>query len=347
MKRYELSKIEIAQICQELAILLHAGVMLGDGLALLAQEEGGKTGELLSELGRSVDQGDTLASALRESKAFPNYVVGLVEVGERSGRTEQSLESLSRYYEQQDQMERQIKSALTYPAILLLLMLVVIVVLLTKVLPVFDEVYASLGGKLTGVAGGLLTLGRGLDAAMPVLCALMAVVVVLVLMFSLSNSFRDKVLTAWRQRYGDKGISRKINDARFAQALAMGLGSGLPLEEAVDLCGTLLQDVPAASRRCRECASRLAEGGELAETMKTMEMLPASSCRLLTLGVQSGNGDAVMEDIARRLSDEADQALESKVAQVEPTLVLGTSMLVGIILLSVMLPLMNIMTAIG
>ena len=331
MKRYELSKIEIAQICQELAILLHAGVMLGDGLALLAQEEGGKTGELLSELGRSVDQGDTLASALRESKAFPNYVVGLVEVGERSGRTEQSLESLSRYYEQQDQMERQIKSALTYPAILLLLMLVVIVVLLTKVLPVFDEVYASLG----------------LDAAMPALCALMAVVVVLVLMFSLSNSFRDKVLTAWRQRYGDKGISRKINDARFAQALAMGLGSGLPLEEAVDLCGTLLQDVPAASRRCRECASRLAEGGELAETMKTMEMLPASSCRLLTLGVQSGNGDAVMEDIARRLSDEADQALESKVAQVEPTLVLGTSMLVGIILLSVMLPLMNIMTAIG
>ena len=76
-------------------------------------------------------------------------------------------------------------------------------------------------------------------------------------------------------------------------------------------------------------------------------MLPASACRLLMLGVQSGNGDAVMEDIARRLSEESNQALENKVAQVEPTLVLGTSMLVGIILLSVMLPLMNIMTAIG
>jgi type IV pilus assembly protein PilC len=224
---------------------------------------------------------------------------------------------------------------------------VVIVVLLTKVLPVFDEVYASLGGKLTGVAGGLLALGRGLDAAMPVLCALMAVLVVVVLLFSLSNSFRDKLLYVWRQRYGDKGISRKINDARFAQALAMGLGSGLPLEEAVDLCATLLQDVPDAAKRCRMCASRLAEGGELAETMKEMDMLPASACRLLMLGVQSGNGDAVMEDIARRLSEESNQALENKVAQVEPTLVLGTSLLVGIILLSVMLPLMNIMTAIG
>jgi type IV pilus assembly protein PilC len=95
------------------------------------------------------------------------------------------------------------------------------------------------------------------------------------------------------------------------------------------------------------CADRLAEGGELAETMKEMEMLPASACRLLNLGVRSGNSDTVMTDIARRLSEEADQALENKAAQVEPTLVLGTSLLVGIILLSVMLPLMNIMTAIG
>ena len=347
MKRSVLGNIEIAQICQELSILLHAGVMLGDGLSLLAQEEGGKTGELLAEIGRYVDQGETLASALRESKAFPSYVIGLVEVGERSGRTEQALQALSRYYEQQDQMDRQIRSALTYPAILLLLMLVVIVVLLSKVLPVFDEVYASLGGELTGVAGGLLVMGQALDAAMPFLCVLMAVIVILVLLFSLSDSFRNKLLTAWRQKNGDKGISRKINDARFAQALAMGLGSGLPLEEAVDMCATLLQDVPSAVERCKTCAARLAEGGDLADTLRESEMLPPSTCRLLTLGVRIGNGDAVMEDIARRLSDEANQALERKVAQVEPTLVLGTSLLVGIILLSVMLPLMNIMTAIG
>ena len=347
MKRYELSKTETAQICQELAVLLHAGVMLGDGLALLAKEEDGKTGELLSELGRLVDEGESLAAALRESGAFPGYVVGLVEVGERVGRTEQALESLARYYEQQAQMERQVKAALTYPSVLLLLMLVVIVVLLTKVLPVFDEVYASLGGKLTGVAGGLLALGQGLDAAMPVLCALLAAIVVLVLVFSVSTSFREKVLTAWRQRCGDRGISRKIHDARFAQALAMGLSSGLPLEEAVELCGTLMDDIPSAVERCKVCAGRLAEGADLAETMKETEMLPASSCRLLTLGIRSGNGDSVMEEIARRLSDEADQALEHRVAQVEPTLVVGTSLLVGIILLSVMLPLMNIMMAIG
>lgn len=347
MKQKLLRNIEISQICQELSVLLHAGVMLGDGLAMLAEEESGNTGNLLAEIGRNVDMGKTLATALHESGAFPSYVVGMVEVGERSGRTEQALQSLARYYEQQDRMDQQIRSALTYPAILLLLMLVVIIVLLTQVLPIFDEVYASLGGRLTGVAGGLLLLGRALDAAMPVLCVLMIGIIGLVMAFSLNDSFRSKILKVWRKHCGEKGISRKITEARFAQALTMGLGSGLPLEEAVEICATLLHDSPAAVNRCRMCASRLSEGGELAETLRESDMLPSAACRLLTLGMRGGNGDAVMDDIARRLSNEANQALERKVAQVEPTLVLVTSLLVGAILLSVMLPLMNIMTAIG
>ena len=95
------------------------------------------------------------------------------------------------------------------------------------------------------------------------------------------------------------------------------------------------------------CASRLSEGGELAEALRESEMLPPAACRLLTLGIRSGSGDTVMDDLSRRLSNEADQVLERKVAQVEPALVLATSLLVGAILLSVMLPLMNIMTAIG
>jgi len=347
MKRTTLTNLEISQVCQELAVLLHAGVMLGDGLHLLAREEGGRTGELFASMGREVDGGAPLSAAMEKSGAFPSYVVGLLEVGERSGRTEQALQALSRYYENREQMDRQIRSALTYPAILLMLMLVVIVVLLSQVLPVFDEVYATLGGRLTGVAGGLLVLGRWLDAAMPVLCALLAAAVALVIAFSMSDAFRSKVMSVWQKRFGDKGVSRKMSDAWFAQALAMGMSSGLPLEEAVAMCETLLRDVPSAVERCRLCSSRLTEGGDLAEILRETGMLPAAACRLLTLGLQGGSGDAVMEEISRRLSDEANYALERRVAQVEPALVLVTSLLVGAILLSVMLPLMHIMTAIG
>ena len=177
--------------------------------------------------------------------------------------------------------------------------------------------------------------------------ALLVAVVTLVTLFSVSDPFRIKVLGLWQKKFGDKGISRKLNDARFAQALAMGMVSGLPLEEAVALCATLLRDSPTAAQRCEACAQRLQEGGDLADALNESGMLPPAACRLLALGLRGGSGDTAMEEISRRLSDEANEALERKVAQVEPTLVLVTSLLVGAILLSVMLPLMNIMSAIG
>jgi type IV pilus assembly protein PilC len=127
----------------------------------------------------------------------------------------------------------------------------------------------------------------------------------------------------------------------------MGLRSGLSTEEALELAAQLLKDTPTAAQRCVQCRAKIEDGLGLAEALGETGVLPASACRLLSMGLRGGTGDAVMEEIARRLADEADLALESKAAKIEPTLVLITSLMVGIILLSVMLPLMHIMTAIG
>ena len=245
-------------------------------------------------------------------------------------------------------MESRIKNALLYPAVLLVLMLVVIVVLLTKVMPVFSSVYASLGGRLTGAAGLLLQVGAVLDMLLPFLCVLLGLVCLFLLAFSLSEGFRNKILTFWRRHWGDKGVSRQINDARLAQAMAMGLASGLPVEEALELAGELMREVPEAAARCRDCGARLEQNsGDLVCAMRESRLLPPASCRLLALANRSGTADVVMAGVAERLSFEADEALARKAAQVEPALVLVTSFVVGAILLSVMLPLMNIMTAIG
>lgn len=348
MEHQLLSDLQTASLCRELSLLIHAGVRPGDGLTLLTQEEqDGTLRQLLADMARQTDLGLSLSAVFRNSGRFPAYVIGLLEAGERTGHTEEALRALADYYEHRDRTDRQIRHALTYPVILLLLMLVVIVILLSRVLPVFDQVYASLGGRLTGVAGGLLLLGRWLDAVMPVLCVLLALVLLLLAAFSLSDDFRAWVQALWRHYRGDRGILRKLNDAHFAQALSLGLRSGLPMEEAVDLGANLLSEVPAAAERCHQCREHLAQGASLADALRDTGTLPAASCRLLALGLRSGSGDTVMEEIARRLSEEADDALEHRVAQVEPTLVLVTSLLVGAILLAVMLPLMHIMTAIG
>lgn len=348
MRALELSNLEIADLCRELALLLHAGVGFGDGLYLLSEEEKGKSiKELLTNIAHSVEEGTFLSKAFEDSGCFPAYITGLLQVGEQSGRTEEALNALSRYYEERERMNRQVKSSLTYPAILLMLMLVVIVILLSQVLPVFNDIYASLGGRLTGIAGGLLLLGQALDSAIPVLCVVMAAGLVFFAAFSLHRGFHDKVSDFWQTRWGDRGIARKMNNARFAQALSMGFSSGLPLEDAVDMAALLLKDIPFAAERCVKCRELLLQGESLSFALDETGLIEASACRLLTLGMRSGTGDVVLEEIARRMQEDARQELEQAVSKVEPALVLVTSVLVGVILLSVMLPLMNIMTVIG
>ncbi len=342
MKR-KLSNDEIASLCLELSLLLHAGVSTGDALSLLAQEEEHRG--MLSAMAEQVDGGKTLSTALRESGVFPVYVCGLVEVGERTGRTEEALAALSRYYEERVRIGRRVRSALLYPAVMLALMLVVIGVLLVKVLPIFDDVYASLGGRLTGVAAGLLNLGRWIEGAMPVLYLILAGLVLVVLVFGLVGPLRRGVVSLWQKTRGDRGVSRKLNNARLAQALAMGMASGLPVEEAVSLSANLMEG--KARKRCQECGQRLEKGESLGAALRLSGLLPPRQSRLLELGQHSGAGDASMEKIARDLGEEGEAALDALVGRVEPALVLVCSVLVGLILLSVMLPLMHIMSAIG
>lgn len=347
MKHNSISHGELSSLCLELSMLFHSGVGTGDALTLLAEESDPAYQAMLTDMADRVDLGSTLSAAMRETGRFPAYVCGLLEVGERAGRTEEALAALARYYERRARLDRRIKSALLYPAVMLLLMLVVIGVLLMRVLPIFDDVYASLGGRLTGVAGGLLALGRWLDGAMPVLWVLMAAATVFLAAFAAVPSFREKLTALWRGSRGDKGVARKMNDARLAQALSMGMASGMPVEEALELASGLLDDVPQTKERCLDCRARLEQGERLAAAMRESGLLPSRACRLLELGQRSGTGDAAMEKIADDLSEESEAALEDRVSRVEPALVLVCSILVGLILLSVMLPLMHIMSAIG
>ncbi len=336
---------ELSSLTMELSMLLHTGIGVGDALSMLSGEDGYR--DLLDGMARRADEGEPLSQCLREGGRIPAYVCGLVEVGEETGRTEEALAALSRYYERRARLDRQVRSALLYPAVMLVLMLLVIAVLLVRVLPIFDDVYASLGGRLTGVAGGLLALGRGLDAAMPALWAALALAVVFFGAFAGVESFRGRVLALWRRGRGDRGVSRRMNNARLAQAMAMGMASGLPLERSMELAASLMEDVPPARARCEDCRARLEGGASLSAAMGESGLLPAGACRLLEIGQRGGTADAAMDKIARDLSEDGEAALEELVSRVEPSLVLVCSVLVGVILLSVMLPLMHIMSAIG
>ena len=345
MKHKQLTQLETAEFCTSLSLLLHGGLGLSDSVWLLQQEAAGDLQKQLTHLGQLLDGGSTLSSAMAETGIFSAYVTAMTRIGEETGHLEETLTSLGDYYRENDRTVHQLKQALAYPCMILALMLLVIGVLLIKVLPVFEDVYASLGSRLTGLSGALLQLGKLLESLLPGLLAVLAAGAVLVLAVWLSASCREVLLGFWRNHFGDRGVARKFNNARFARGLSMGISSGLPLTEAACLAESLL--CTGAAERAARCREALEENAELTDALRAGELLPPWAARMLAAGIRGGSGDRVMEEIARRLMEEARTSLEERAAKVEPAMVLVCSLLVGVILLSTILPLMNIMASIG
>lgn len=348
MKKKTLSSEYVSSFCLEMALLLHAGIGTEDGLYLLSEDETDKKNKkMLTDMADMLSEGRPFSEALREAGCFPKYVSDMIETGEQSGRLEQSFQSLSSYYERQMQLANQIRSALLYPVILMILMLVIIVVLLVKVLPIFNQVYEQLGGTMNGTAQALLQIGNTLGNSMPVLCVILGIVVVLAAVLGCSSAARGGIIHLYKRIFGDFGITRKLGEARFASAMAMGMMSGLNTEEAFRTAMLFQDAVPKTKRRYEKCLEMLETGEPLAESFKVNRILEAAYCRILDLGAKSGSSDTAMEEIARRMDDSVQTEIERKVGRIEPTIVVITSILVGIILIAVMLPLINIMSSIG
>jgi len=348
MRRNNLSSGYLSALCLELSLFLNAGISLSDGLHLLIEDDDDKKSqELIGELAVIVDQNHPLSKAMEDLAVFPEYLVKMIALGEKTGRLSDTLKSLSEYYDRQDRLSLTIKNSLLYPTILLLMMVAVIVIFITIVLPIFNNVFHQLGADMPPFTITMMNIGEALSQISLVFALLAALILLFGVFLLLSSKLRVRCARFYRDLRGDKGLAAKISLARFSNALSMTLKSGLNIDESFKMASALSSNSKTVERKHILCAQYIYEGRSLTEALSASEIFPAAYSRMLALGTKSGTSDVVLGEIARRSENSVNEEVESLLGRIEPTLVIITSLIVGVILLSVMLPLMNIMSLIG
>ena len=331
--------------CRELHQLVRSGIPASEGLSLLREDE--TDPEVLSwldELCKLTDEGTPLAEALVETKAFPTYMTDMVTLAEQTGRLEDTLLSLQRHYERQIRMKSEIRGAVTVPVVLLIVMIAVVLLLITQVLPVFDRTFAQLGVSMGGVAAGMMRAGNVLAKAGTGIAAVLVIIAVAGLAVAFVPSLRAKFLAWFNASFGGRGVLGQMAVSRFASAMAMGTSSGLPMDESVELAAKLCggaKEIDAKTAKCRELID---EGASPADALADCGMFTNRDCRLLKLAERTGNLPETLEDLAARQEEESMRRIDRKVSAIEPAIVVVTSVLAGVILLSVMLPLMGLLS---
>ena len=176
-----LPAVEVSLFCQQAAMILKAGIPLYDGMEVLYESyKDTAYGGAFQKIYEGVRDGGSLYEGVKAAGFFPKYMVHMVHVGETAGELDRVLESLGDYYDRESRMQAAIRSAVAYPMVLVILMTAVIAVLVLKVLPIFTEVFLSLGTGLAGTEGAVLSgsaaLGRIVLIAAAVLLLLMLAV---------------------------------------------------------------------------------------------------------------------------------------------------------------------------
>jgi len=329
-------------------MLLNAGIIIGHGVTIMLEDEPNKDArKVLQLLSDSLDDGLSLSKAMDKAAIFPTYMVRMIEIGERTGRLTESLKALSEHYERQDKLAVAIKNATFYPAILLGMMVVVVLILIVQVLPIFNDVFARMGTQMSPLAERLLQFGDWFRGASVVIAIVVGAIFVCILLMWAIGGIRRAITRLAKNKWSAKGLFGRVASYQFISSMSLALSSGLGVQESIELAASVNSDSKALNKKYNHCLELLNKGESLADALRNSGIVSVRNGRLLALGDKSGMADTTMAEIARRSDTAVQEEIATVVGRIEPALVIATSAIIGVILLSVMLPLIGIMTSIG
>lgn len=344
-KQSVLGPIALSVFFESLSGLLQAGLPIQQCLSLMAEDapEHGLEGQLAA-LSDHLLASHYLHIAMEELGTFPGYAVSMVKIGEFSGKLESVCSELSSYYEAESQRNAQVRSTVTSPLILIGIMAVVIAFLVTSVLPIFGSVYAQMGMNINdnSLIRAALLIG---NIAMWLLFAVLAVAIIAAL-FSLSRSGKRFFGKLFERSFATRKFSYQFGIARFTSSLCIMLQSGQDIVTSLELASEVCQN-SILREKLAPCIEEVRAGQSLGNALYEHKIYSASHSSMLMSSIKSGSMEQALARLARIYEQDASQRLDRFLSIIEPALVGVLSVVIGIILLCIMLPLIGIMSSIS
>lgn len=343
-----LSEEQISVFCRSLAMMLRSGVTMQEAVELFVQD-GDDASSLLhstaQQMEKALGEGQSFAQTARDTGAFPEYALGVFSMAELSGRLDEVLDRLADYYDRQHALNERLRSTLTYPVALLLMMCCVLSVLVFSVLPMFVRVYNSLTGSLAASSYAYVLAASLIGRVSLVLAvAVSAVLLVLAVMLHTQKG-REKLNGPMERSRFTRKAARQLAVSQMADTVSTMLASGAEEDSALEQC--IRQTSHTGLRTALQaCRSDMQQGTGMAQAFLRHKVLPPLYARMLQGGSESGSLPAAMESVALRMGQEAENALCRLIDDIEPVLIGFLTVSVGFTLLSVMLPLLGILSAV-
>ena len=338
---------EMGSFFENMGMMIKAGITPSEAVDLLKEEseDTGKSNADYEAMSRKMSEGSSLTDAMKDSKAFPDYAVDMVGASEYTGKLEGTLFHLSEYYRTEHSMRNTFVSAVRYPVILLFMVIAVLIAMLAIVFPAFYGVYNNLTGNLAASSLNYINISFTLCK---VLMVIMIILVVLILIGVLMwrggkaasvRKFLSKIRT-FRQLFDNLDLYR------FTSCFDMFISSGEMQDEAV-VKSLAVAETDGLKKKLNSCVEKMRAGLSFSQAASEEKLYDPINNRMLIPAERSGMLDSILQKILTNLKDN-NEAYVARIANtVEPMLTGFLMITLGLMLISLMVPLIGIMNSIG
>ena len=335
----------LAIFTRQFSVMIDAGLPLVQCLELLSKEEPDKKlAAAIDKVRIDVEAGNSLAEAMqRQSYAFDQLYTNMVAAGEAGGILDTILKRLSTFIEKQAKLIAQVRSAMIYPIAVLSIALIVVMVILWKVVPTFTALFEGLNASLPWPTRAVIWMSKQLILFMPILFVAGVVGIYFFRRYYLTPKGRMRVDATLLKMPLLGVIIRKVAVARFCRTLSTLIGSGVPILEGLDITARTSGNavIEAAITLVR---TRIERGETIAQPLRATGVFPPMVAQMIGAGESTGALDTMLAKIAEFYEDEVDVAVAGMLTILEPVLICFLGVVVGGIVISMYLPLFELIS---
>lgn len=338
----------IVVFTRQFAVMISAGLPLVQCLSLLAAQAENKTfGKTIGEIRQSVETGDTFSDALRKHpKVFDTLYSNMIEAGEVGGILDTILVRLADYREKAMKLKGKVKSAMVYPASIVVIAIVVVAFLMIFVIPTFAQMFTGMGGTLPGPTLIVMGVSGIFQHYTHYMIGFIIAFVFIFKRFYNTEKGRVMVDTAVLKVPVFGPLIRKVAVAKFTRTLGTLISSGVPIIQALDITAR------TAGQKVIENAilgtiESIKEGQTLSAPLTRAKVFPPMVVQMIDVGEETGALDTMLDKIADFYDDEVDAAVDALTALLEPILMVFLGVVIGFIVIAMYLPIFKMADALG
>lgn len=335
---------DIAVFCRQFYTLINAGVTLIKALDIIRlQTEKRKFRETISNVYESVQKGSTFSEALRGHRdTFPEILINMVEAGEISGKLDTVMNRMAVHFEKENKLRSKVRGAMVYPAVIAIAATSVVIFLLTVIMPTFIGMFTSSGVQLPLPTRILLGLSEAINSYWYLFLLGIVAVIYITRRYLTSDTGRLSWDRMKLRLPIIKGLVTRIITTRFTRTLSILLYSGIPLLQAMDVVAKVVGNrvVSDGIMNAREDMRR---GTDLASPVRKMKVFPPMVDSMIRIGEESGTLDEILSRTADFYDDEVETSLQKTVSLLDPLLIIIMAGIVGFIVISIAMPMFEMM----